>query len=125
MPSSWEKVKVGDSNMRLYVSAPENQRPAGAVVVVQGQTGVNDMIQFSDLAAQNDFIAVAPDLYHRDPPDCKDDWPTRRMRLTGAMVIADINATVDFWSRITLWTLDASASSVFAWAVARFISCAP
>lgn len=96
MPSSWEKVKVGDSNMRLYVSAPENQRPAGAVVVVQGQTGVNDMIQFSDLAAQNDFIAAAPDLYHRDPPDCKDDWPTRRMRLTGAMVIADINATVDF-----------------------------
>ena len=54
MPSSWEKVKVGDSNMRLYVSAPVNQRPAGAVVVVQGQTGVNDMIQFSDLAAQNE-----------------------------------------------------------------------
>src|SRR6476646_5849468 len=96
MPSSWEKVKVADSNMRLYVSAPENQWPAGAVVVVQGQTGVNDMIQFSDLAAQNDFIAAAPDLYHRDPPDCKDDWPTRRMRLTGSMVIADINATVDF-----------------------------
>jgi len=90
MPSSWEKVKVGDSNMRLYVSAPENQRPAGAVVVVQGQTGVHDMIQFSDLAAQNDFIAAAPDLYHRDPPDCKDDWPTRRMRLTGSMVIASM-----------------------------------
>jgi dienelactone hydrolase len=117
MPSSWEKVKVGDSNVRVYQSVPENRRPAGALVVVQGQTGVNDMVQFSDLAAQNGFIAAAPDLYHRDPPDCKDDWPTRRMRLTGSMVITDIDATVDF--------LKSHNSSGFAWAVVRFISCAP
>ena len=59
MTSSWEKAKIGDSNMRLYMSVPENQRPAGAIVVVQGQTGVNDMVQFSNLAAQKGFIAAA------------------------------------------------------------------
>ena len=42
------------------------------------------------------FIAAAPDLYHRDPPDCKDDGPTRRMRLRDATVIQDVNATVNF-----------------------------
>jgi len=96
MSSSWEHTKVGDSAMRLYVSQPENLQPAPAVVVVQGQTGVQDFVKFSDLAAQNGLVAAAPDLYHRDPPDCKDDAPTRRMRLRDATVIEDINVTVDF-----------------------------
>jgi carboxymethylenebutenolidase len=96
MASSWENVKIGDSKMRVYFSLPENMRPAPAIVVVQGQTGVDDVVQFSDLAAQNGFIAAAPDLYHRDPADCKDDWPTRRMRLTASTVIADINGTMGF-----------------------------
>lgn len=96
MASSWEKIKVDGSNMRAYMSAPEGTRRAPGIVVVQGQTGVKDVVQFSDMAAEQGFIAAAPDLYHRDAPDCKDDWPTRRMRLTGATVIADINATVGF-----------------------------
>ena len=96
MASSWENVEVGDSKMRVYVSRPEGSQPAPALIVVQGQTGVQDFVKFSDLAAQNGFVAAAPDLYHRDPPDCKDDPPTRRMRLRDATVIQDINATVDF-----------------------------
>jgi len=96
MSSSWENVKVGESNMRLYMSVPENQRTAGAVVVVQGQTGVEDFMKFSDMVAREGFVAAAPDLYHRDPPDCKDDGPTRRMRLRDQTVIQDINATVSF-----------------------------
>jgi carboxymethylenebutenolidase len=96
MSSSWENVKVGESNMRLYMSVPENQRPAGAVIVVQGQTGVDDFLKFSDMVARGGFVAAAPDLYHRDPPDCKDDGPKRRMRLRDQTVIQDINATVNF-----------------------------
>jgi carboxymethylenebutenolidase len=82
--------------MRLYISQPEESRRRPAVIVVQGQTGVDDFIKFSDMAASQGFVAAAPDLYHRDPPDCKDDWPTRRMRLRDATVIQDINATVNF-----------------------------
>ena len=96
MPSSWENVKVGESNMRLYMSMPENQLPTGAVIVVQGQTGVDDFLKFSDMAAREGFVAAAPDLYHRDPPDCKDDGPTRRMRLRDQTVIQDIDASVNF-----------------------------
>jgi carboxymethylenebutenolidase len=96
MTSTWENVKVDGSNMRAYVSAPENAQRVPGIVVVQGQTGVDDFVKFSDMVAREGFVAAAPDLYHRDPPDCKDDGPTRRMRLRDATVIQDINATVSF-----------------------------
>ena len=96
MSSSWENVKVDNSTMRAYVSAPENAERVPAIVVVQGQTGVDDFVEFSDMVARQGFVAAAPDLYHRDPPDCKDDAPTRRMRLRDPTVIQDINATVSF-----------------------------
>lgn len=96
MASSWENVQVDGSQMRVYVSRPESSRPAPAVVVVQGQTGVDDFVKVSDLVATNGFVAAAPDLYYRDPPDCKDDPPTRRMRLRDGTVIQDINATINF-----------------------------
>ena len=96
MGSSWENVKVDGSNMRTYVSVPDNAQKVPAIVVVQGQTGVDDFVKFSDMVAREGFVAAAPDLYHRDPQDCKDDPPTRRMRLRDATVIQDINATVEF-----------------------------
>ena len=95
MATSWENINVDGSKMRTYVSVPES-KSAPAIIVVQGQTGVDDFVEFSDLAARQGFVAAAPDLYHRDPPDCKDDAPTRRMRLRDATVIQDINATVNF-----------------------------
>jgi carboxymethylenebutenolidase len=96
MSSSWENVKVDGSNMRTYVSAPEGSTRVPAIVVVQGQTGVDDFVQFTRMVASEGFVGAAPDLYHRDPADCKDDPPTRRMRLTDRTLIADVNATVDF-----------------------------
>ena len=96
MSSSWENVRFDGSSMRTYVSAPDSSTRAPAIVVVQGQTGVDDFVEFSDMVAREGFVAAAPDLYHRDPADCKDDAPTRRMRLTDSTVIADINATVGY-----------------------------
>jgi carboxymethylenebutenolidase len=96
MTSTWENVRVGDSNMRLYVSAPDDAQRVPAIIVVQGQTGVDDFVNFSDMVSREGFIAAALDLYHRDPPDCKDDAPTRRMRLRDETVIQDINATISF-----------------------------
>jgi carboxymethylenebutenolidase len=96
MGSSWENVKVDGSSMRVYVSAPDGTSKSPGVVVVQGQTGVDDFLEFSRMVAGEGFVAAAPDLYHRDPPDCKDDAPTRRMRLTDATLITDINATVNY-----------------------------
>ena len=95
MSSSWENVRVGGSTMRTYVSVPEGSSRVPAIVIVQGQTGVDDFLQFTRMVASEGFVGAAPDLYHRDPADCKDDAPTRRMRLTDKTVIADVNATVE------------------------------
>ena len=81
--------------MRAYVSAPDGSNRVPGIVVVQGQTGVDDVVEFSRMVAGEGFVAAAPDLYHRDRPDCQDDWPTRRLRLTASTVCADINAAVE------------------------------
>ena len=97
MSSSWENVRVDGSKMRTYVSVPEGSSKVPGIVIVQGQTGVDDFLQFTQTWSRaKDSSAAAPDLYHRDPADCKDDAPTRRMRLTDTTVIADVNATVEF-----------------------------
>jgi carboxymethylenebutenolidase len=96
MAASWENLKVAGSNMRTYVSAPGDAKKIPGIVVVQGQTGVEDFLEFTRMVAGEEFVGAAPDLYHRDPLDCKDDAPTRRMRLTDRTVIADINAAVNF-----------------------------
>jgi len=96
MAASWENINVAGSNMRSYVAARDESKKAPAIVVVQGQTGVDDFLKFTDMVASEGFVGAAPDLYHRDPADCKDDPPTRRMRLTDRTLIADINATVEF-----------------------------
>ncbi len=51
MTGAWEKLSVGQSNMRTYLSLPE-AKPAPAIIVVQGQTGVDDFVKFSDLRSR-------------------------------------------------------------------------
>jgi carboxymethylenebutenolidase len=97
MASFWESIKVDGADMRLYVSVPSGTGPFPAVVVIQHQGGVDDfMEEMTRRVASAGYAAVAPDLYHRDSPDCKDDGPTRRARLLDVNVIKDVNATVDF-----------------------------
>ena len=97
MNSSWESVKVDEGSMRLHVSVPESGEPAPGIIVIQGQSGVDRFIQeTTPMIAREGYVAVAPDLYHRDPSDCKDDGPTRKARLRDATVIKDVNAAADF-----------------------------
>jgi carboxymethylenebutenolidase len=49
--------------------------------------------------ADEGFVAAAPDLYHRDGPNCPDDMRTRSTRLSDRRVIADVGAAVDFLKR--------------------------
>src|SRR5207245_7720292 len=48
------------------------------------------------MLALQGYAAVAPNLYHRDGPDCKDDGPTRKARLRDTTIINDINAAIGF-----------------------------
>src|SRR4029453_2226905 len=92
MASSWENISVDNSSMPLYVSVPESGGPVPGIVVVHGQSGLEDFIKnTTHMLGLQGYAAVAPNLYHRDAPDCKDDNPTRKSRLRDAGIINDIN----------------------------------
>jgi carboxymethylenebutenolidase len=93
MTSRWDTVSTPDGAMRCYVSAPDGAQSNPAVIVIQHAGGVDDFIQsMSDRLADGGFVAIAPDLYHREEPDSKDDPMTRMNRLRDANIVADVNA---------------------------------
>ena len=97
MTSTWDSVTVDGAPMKLYLSVPDGTGPFPAVVVIQHQGGVDEFIEeMTDRVAAAGYVGVAPDLYHRDGPDCRDDGPTRRARLLDVNVVEDVNATVSF-----------------------------
>ena len=94
---SWENTKVDGSLMKLYLGLPDGQGPFPALVVIQHQGGVDEFVQeMVKKIAGAGYASVAPDLYHRDAPDCQDDGPTRRARLRDLTVIKDVNAAAAF-----------------------------
>jgi carboxymethylenebutenolidase len=95
--SQWQEIESDGSSMRLYVSAPAGRGPFPALMVMQHQGGVDAFIQqITERLASDGYIAAAPDLYHRDGPDCTDDIVTRRSRLSDRRIVNDQAATVDF-----------------------------
>ena len=98
--SRWQEIESDNSKMRSHVSAPAGSGRFPGMVVIQHQGGVDAFIQqTTQRLAQAGFFAVAPDLYHRDGPDCKDDIVTRRSRLSDRRILNDIAATVGFLQR--------------------------
>lgn len=86
--------------MRMHVSVPNEPGPVPAVVVIQHQGGVDEFIQsMTRRLADAGYVAAAPDLYHRDGPECKDDFVTRRSRLADRRIIRDVEACVGFLQR--------------------------
>jgi carboxymethylenebutenolidase len=96
MPNRWDTVTTADGDMRCYVSAPSEAGPFPAVVVIQHAGGVDDFIRrMSDRLAEAGFVAVAPDLYHREIPNTSDDPMTRMTRLRDRNIVPDVKAAVD------------------------------
>ncbi|HWH78531.1 MAG TPA: dienelactone hydrolase family protein [Candidatus Binatus sp.] len=86
--------------MPIYLAAPAGAGPFAALVAIQHQSGIDEFIQgMTQRLAEAGFLAVAPDLYHRDGPNCQDDMRTRSSRLGDRRVIADAAATIDFLKR--------------------------
>ena len=72
--SSWQQTDSDNSSMRLHLSAPDGAGPFPAMVVIQHQGGVDEFVRnMTERLAGAGYLSVAPDLYHRDGPDCKDD----------------------------------------------------
>ena len=97
MKSSWESAQVDGSEMKQYVCVPDGTGPFPAVVVIMHRGGVDEFVQeMARRLATTGYLAAAPDLFHRDGPDCKDEGSVRMTRLRDVSVIKDVNATVDF-----------------------------
>jgi carboxymethylenebutenolidase len=95
--SSWQETTSDNSTMRMHLSVAEGPGPFPGIVVIQHQWGVDEFMQsIAARLAQAGYVAAAPDLYHRDGPECTDDVIARRSRLSDRRVINDVNATVKF-----------------------------
>jgi len=98
--SGWQQTDSDSGKMPIYLSAPAVAGVFPALVVIQHQSGVDAFIQdITRRLADGGFVAAAPDLYHRDGPNCQDDMRTRSMRLSDRRVITDVGLTVDFLKR--------------------------
>jgi carboxymethylenebutenolidase len=100
MKISWETATVDNSPMRLYVCQPETTDAGPAVVVIQNQDGVGEFTQeMTRRVAEAGYIAIAPDLYHRNTAEMKADHQKRATGRRDVSVISDVNAAVDFLRR--------------------------
>jgi carboxymethylenebutenolidase len=96
MPSRWDTVNVDNESMRCYISVPEGTGRFPTVIVIQHAGGVDEFVRGrADRLAEAHFLAVAPDLYHREDPNSSDDPLTRMGRLRDPSVIADVNAAIE------------------------------
>lgn len=97
MASSWQNVQVDGSKMPLYLSTPESGGPVPGIVVVHGQSGLENFIKdTTHMLALQGYAAAAPNLYHRDGPDCKDENSVRKARLRDPSIIRDIEGVIAF-----------------------------
>ena len=92
------------------------RRLRAGVVVVHGQSGLENFIKdTTHMLALQGYVAVAPNLYHRDSPDCKDDNPTRKARLRDTTIIKDIDGAIGFHKEpFSRSMAESSGSSAFA-----------
>ena len=96
MASRWDTIDSGDGAMRCYVSVPPGPGPGPAVIVIQHAGGVDEFVRsMSDRLAEAGFVAVAPDLYHRDDQNSSDDAMTRMGRLRDTRITRDVNAAAE------------------------------
>jgi carboxymethylenebutenolidase len=94
MPERWETLQI-DGEMRAYVAVPAGAGPFPAVVVAQHAGGVDQFIQaMTDRFAEAGFVAIAPDLYHREDPNSADDAMRRMSRLRDTNIERDMNAAL-------------------------------
>jgi carboxymethylenebutenolidase len=111
--AQWDQMAVDGSPMRLYVGMPSLGRAFPAVIVIHHGPGVDKFIEDRvENLAQQGYLAIAPDLYHRQASAAAGessaaagvseigDMMTRIGRLRDPEVIADVNAAVNYARRL-------------------------
>src|SRR5262245_16625693 len=92
----WDTIQVEGHPMRVYLDVPPGAAasPVPGVVVIQHGPGLDRFIEdrVEDLA-RHGYLAVAPDLYHRQPDDGA-DMMARIGRLRDREILTDVDATI-------------------------------
>jgi carboxymethylenebutenolidase len=95
----WDRIDVDGSPMRLCVGTPSLGRAFPAVIVIQHGPGVDKFIEDRvENLTQHGYLAIAPDLYHRQTEE--GDMMTRIGRLRDVEVVSDVNAAVNYARRL-------------------------
>ena len=101
MPPRWDSLPVDGETMRCYVAAPDGEGPFPAVVVIQHAGGVDEFVQeMCGRFAAAGYVAIAPELYHRQDPDSGEDMLARMGRLRDAEVVTDAGAAIEHAARL-------------------------
>jgi len=101
MPARWDTLAVDGETMRCYVALPAGEAPFPAVIVVQHAGGVDAFVQeMCGRFAAAGYVAIAPELYHRQDPDSGEDMLTRMGRLRDVEVVSDVNAAIEHAARM-------------------------
>jgi len=104
--AQWDRIDVDASPMRLYVGMPSLGRAFPAVIVIHPGSGVDQFIEDRvENLAQQGYLSIAPDLYHRQTSAAAGgsddgDMLTRISRLRDPEVINDVNAAVNYARRL-------------------------
>jgi carboxymethylenebutenolidase len=111
--AQWDRLDVDGSPMRLFVGMPSLGRAFPAVIVIHHGPGVDKFIEDRvEHLAQQGYLAIAPDLFHRQTSatagdssaaaseSSAGDMLTRIGRLRDPEVIADVNAAVNYARRL-------------------------
>jgi carboxymethylenebutenolidase len=96
----WDTIPVDGHPMRVYSDVPPGGGAVPGVVVIMHGPGLDRFIehQVEDLA-RHGYAAVAPDLYHRQPPDGA-DMMARVGRLRDREILADADAAMAYLERV-------------------------
>ena len=97
MAGHWDTVAVEGGGMRCYIAEPAGAGPFPAVIVIQHAGGVDEFVRtMTDRFGEAGFVAIAPDLYHRQDPNSGDDPLTRMSHLRDASIAKDVDAAITY-----------------------------
>ena len=98
MPSFTDTLTVNGESMEMYASVPSGRGPHPAVVIAFHVGGVDEFDRvMADRLAEEGYVAVVPDLFHRLSQQVLDGPRLGRLdHLSDPDIIADMNAAVDF-----------------------------
>ncbi|MEP6956041.1 MAG: dienelactone hydrolase family protein, partial [Chthoniobacterales bacterium] len=97
----WVEYKSGERTLKAFVVYPERKEKAAVVLVIHEIFGLTDWVRgVCDQLAENGVIAIAPDLLSGQTFADVDGARKAISGLPGEQVMADLNATADYASKI-------------------------